>query len=80
MNEDKICKRAEKCPMYSGILDSNPTLIRTYKNLYCENGKQGRERCKRFQVASIIGSCPHYVLPNSQLSVEEIINRMEEKK
>ncbi|MCL2313518.1 MAG: hypothetical protein FWC41_13765 [Firmicutes bacterium] len=76
MNNDKICYRAAKCPMFSGVLESNPTLIRTYKNLYCENGKDGHEKCKRFQVAALVGSCPSHILPNSQLSVDEIIKRM----
>ena len=76
MNDNSICVRAEKCPIFSGILESNPVLIQTYKNLYCLKGKPGREKCKRFQVAEQIGSCPPYILPNSNLSVEEIIKRM----
>lgn len=62
--------------MFSGVLESNPTLVRTYMNLYCENGKEGHEKCKRFQVAAIAGTCPPHILPNSQLSVDEIVKRM----
>ena len=80
MDEDKICKRSEKCPIYSGILESKTVLIKTYKTLYCNNGKAGHDRCKRYQVAERVGSSPPDLLPNSQLSVEEIIKRMEQKK
>ena len=80
MDDDKICKRSAKCPIYTGILESNEVLVQTYKNMYCENGKQGREVCKRYQVASIVGSCPPDILPNSDLSVDTIIRLMEEPK
>ena len=78
--DDKICEKSEKCPIYSGILGSKRVLIQTYKNLYCENGKAGREKCKRYRVAVIMGTCPPNVLPNSNLSVDAIINQMENSK
>jgi hypothetical protein len=77
MDDDKICLKAAKCPIYTGILKSNPVLIQTYKNLYCERGKEGRDKCKRFQVSLRAGSCPPYILPNSKLSVEDIIKKIE---
>ena len=77
MDEDKICARSAKCPIYAGILESNEVLINAYKSLYCENGQTGRENCKRNQVASIIGSSPpDDILPNSDLSVDTIIRLM----
>jgi len=75
--DDKICERSIKCPIYSGVLASNPVLVQTYKHLYCENGQQGRERCKRYQVAVRTGKCPPDLLPNSQSSLDDIIKRME---
>ena len=76
MEEQKICEKAEKCPIYSGILNSNLALISTYKNLYCEKGEEGRNKCKRYQVAKIAGSCPPNILPNSHLSVAGILKKM----
>jgi len=73
MDDDKICVNSGTCPIYTGILESNALLIETYKRLYCENGKQGRENCKRYQVLSIMGTCPYDILPNSDLSVDTII-------
>jgi hypothetical protein len=66
--------------MYTGILASSAVLIQTYKNLYCENGKQGRDKCKRYQVSMRVGKCPPDVLPNSNLSVDDIIRKMEQQK
>ena len=77
MNDDKICERSVKCPIYTGVLEENQVLIQTYKNLFCQNGAVGREKCKRYQVFMRIGSCPPDLLPNSQMTVDEIIKRME---
>ena len=79
MDDDRICEKSAKCPIYAGVLKSNAVLINTYKHLYCENGKLGRERCKRYQVAIRTGQCPPDVLPNSQLSADDIIRMMEQK-
>ena len=78
MVEDKICERAAKCPLYAGLLKSNEVLVRAFKNRYCTNGKVGRENCKRYQVAAIAGACPPDILPNSELSVSDIINKMKQ--
>ena len=80
MNINKTCFRSTKCPIYSGILESNEILIRTFKELYCDNGEEGRKICKRDQVASIMGFCPPDILPNSDLSVDTIIRLMEHPK
>lgn len=80
MDEDKICERSAKCPIYSGVLKSNKVLIQTYKSIYCENGKQGRDKCKRYQVAQLAGSCPPDLLPNSKLSIEFIISKIKESR
>ena len=80
MDDDKICVKSAKCPIYTGVLESQEILIRTFKNLYCENGQKGRNNCKRYQVALIAGSCPPDILPNSDLSVDTIIRLMEQSK
>ena len=78
MDDDKTCVKSAKCPIYAGILGSKEILIETYKSLYCENGKRGRDKCKRYQVDLIAGSCPPDILPNSDLSVDSIIRLMEQ--
>ena len=77
MKDDKICERSVKCPIYTGVLEENKVLIQTYKNLYCQNGAVGRDKCKRYQVFKRVGSCPSDLLPNSQMTVDDIIKRME---
>jgi len=77
MNAD-LCPKAEKCPIFSGILKGTE-YTEVYKKLYCEAGEAGRLRCKRFQVAQVLGKCPETVLPNSPKTVEEIIKGIQNK-
>jgi hypothetical protein len=79
MDGSKICEKTVKCPIYTGLLASNQLLIQTFKHLYCENGEAARAKCKRYQVALKVGACPPDILPNSTLSVDDIIKRMEKK-
>jgi len=72
----KICEKSLKCPIYNGILKSNEMMIQTYKELYCDAGQENHNKCIRYQVAKIIGYCPSDILPNSYLSVEDIIKKV----
>ncbi len=73
---DNICKKFEKCPIYSGILVGKEFTSKSYKNQYCEAGNDGWESCKRYQVSEKNGEVPPDLLPNSKLSVDEIIEKM----
>ena len=79
MDENKICEKSAKCPIYAGVLESKGVLINTFKSLYCEKGKEIYQTCKRYQVSSVAGKCPPDILPNSRLAVEEIIRKMEQE-
>ena len=68
-----ICERSAKCPIYNEILKSNEIMIDTYKGLYCNAGQENYSKCKRYQVSKIIGWCPGNILPNSQISIEDIV-------
>ena len=73
--EDVICPKTPKCPIFNGILKGTE-YTETYKRLFCEGGMEGRQRCRRFQVAQKVGVCPPDVLPNYSKTVEEIIAAM----
>ena len=73
--EKNICPKAKKCPIFQRILEGEK-LMEAYRNIYCHSGKEGREKCKRFLVSSKVGMCPPDLLPNSTLSVEEIIEQV----
>ena len=73
--DGNLCPKTPKCPIFNGVLKGTE-FTDTYKKLYCEGGVEGRNRCRRFQVAEKAGTCPPGILPNSSKSVEEIIEMM----
>jgi hypothetical protein len=76
--DSAICPKTEKCPIFNGILKGTE-FTETYKNLYCLAGLEGRNKCRRFQVAEKCGMCPPDILPNSSKKLEEIIANMKSK-
>lgn len=69
---DKICPAAEKCPIFSGVLQGIEMTSKAYKTRYCEAGEAGRQKCKRWQVKEAFGKVPEKLLPNSDRSVQDI--------
>lgn len=73
--EANLCPKTPNCPIFSGILKGTE-FTEVYKRQYCEAGEEGRKRCRRFQVAKLVGKCPPNILPNSSKTVDEIISDM----
>jgi hypothetical protein len=72
---ESICPNHEKCPIFNGILAGKEITAKSYRRMYCEAGGAKYHECKRFQVKGIFGKCPGDLLPNSNLSMEEIATR-----
>ncbi|MBO7143135.1 MAG: hypothetical protein J6V76_08520 [Bacteroidales bacterium] len=77
--DNRICEKFAKCPIFQKGVLFNELTGETYKNLYCLRADKFKN-CKRYQ-ASAECSCsiPDTIMPNSSLSVEEIIKRVQEK-
>lgn len=75
MNQNR-CPKLEKCPIFKkGLLYSEAT-GQTYKNLYCLNSERFKD-CKRFIISEKTGlAVPDNILPNSSLSINEIIEKI----
>ena len=71
-----LCSNFEKCPIYSGVLQDKAMTTRSYQQQYCNNGKQGWENCRRYQVKSRTGKCPADLLPNSFKTADQIIREL----
>lgn len=65
------CPNYEKCPIYLGILKGKDLTSKAYIQFYCASEKH--PTCKRFMVKEVTGICPPDILPNSVLSIDEII-------
>jgi hypothetical protein len=73
--ETSLCPKTPGCPIFNGVLKGTE-YTEVYQNLYCKAGEEGRKRCRRFQVAAIMGKCPPNVLPNASKTAEQIIADM----
>jgi len=71
----KICPKLEKCVIFQeGVLYSEQT-GKTYKDLYCLQPEK-YHLCKRYIVSEKTGlSIPKNIMPNSKLSIDEIIKK-----
>ena len=77
MENANTCPKFSKCPIYQKNLFFNEKAGTTYKNLYCSAGDIKFKTCKRFLIAEKMGRpAPDFIMPNSSLSLDEIIARM----
>ncbi len=75
--ENQLCKNYEKCPIFNGILVGKEATTYSYKKSFCTDpSPTGWQSCKRYIVKEKTGKCPPDVLPNSNKSIEDIINNM----
>ena len=65
------CPNYEKCPIYLGILKGKTLTSKAYVQFFCDS--ENHVTCKRYLVKEATGVCPPNILPNSVLTVEEII-------
>jgi hypothetical protein len=75
LNPEKTCQSSPKCPIYSGVLKGMTYTASAYRQLYCDAGSTGWNKCRRFQVKMRTGKCPENILPNALKSVDEIIKQ-----
>ena len=72
-----VCPKLEKCPIFTGesfVLEGSSQI---YKDLYCNAGSEKFETCKRYIASEKAGKpAPKNIMPNSELSIEEIIKKI----
>lgn len=49
----------------------------SYLTAYCEAGQQEWEECKRFIVKNTLHFCPDFVVPDTTLTTDEIIDKFD---
>ncbi len=80
METSNTCPKFAKCPIYLKSVFKNETSGESYKNLYCNAGESRFKACKRYQVSEKAGMpAPENIMPNSSLTVDDIISKMNVK-
>lgn len=78
MENNSICPLFDRCPIYQRNVFYNEKAGETYRTIYCLAGEVEYSTCKRYQVSIKLGRpVPDTIMPNSSLSVQQIIDRME---
>lgn len=49
-----------------------------YINSWCRSGEEKWSACKRFDTKKKLSFCPDFVVPDTALSIDEILNKFEE--
>jgi hypothetical protein len=74
---EQTCPKYEKCPIYTGESFMLKGSSQIYKELYCLAGPERYKTCKRYIVSEKTGiPVPKNIMPNTELSVEEIIKKI----
>ena len=73
------------CPNYVGCklihfenFVQDPAKKQFYMNSYCEAGIDCWKRCNRYQTSQVLNLCPDFVLPDSNFTIDEILDKFEE--
>jgi hypothetical protein len=75
--KNEICPIIEECIFFNNSFLTSDFVGRTYKKMFCLISTQHKE-CKRYSVFLETGKqAPEYIMPNSQLSIDEISWKIE---
>lgn len=69
------CPKTPKCPLFNGHLLKRKGSAETYRLLYC-NSEIKFKQCVRYIISEKTGKCADFIMPNSSLTIDEIMNRM----
>lgn len=75
-----FCPNIEVCRLVITLDVVPDTLKRSYYiEAYCKAGELTWSQCKRFITKQKLNFCPDFVLPGTQLSMDEIIDKFDEE-
>ena len=77
--DQNICPNYYTCQIINidGFLnDSNKK--QHYVETFCKATNESWLKCKRYQTKNTLNFCPDYVLPDSNLTIDEILDKFEE--
>lgn len=76
---DNLCPNINSCRMVATeIVVPDPAEKEVYLEAWCRKGKDKWSGCKRFDTKKTLGFCPDFVVPDTTLSIDQIIDKFEE--
>jgi len=75
--EDPYCPNFSSCQLINGQIAIAESNKEKYISLFCIGPLGKWQACKRFSTKEQIGFCPDFVLPDTNLTLEEIIEKFD---
>ena len=80
MEDPNCCPNIDTCKLVNEVeLIGDEAQQKNYITEYCQANKTKWESCKRLIVKNSINFCPDFVLPDTTLSIDEIIDKFDEE-
>jgi hypothetical protein len=77
---ENVCPNINSCRMISTEeVVPDPREKETYMDIWCRDAGEKWRDCKRFSTKAALGFCPDFVVPDTALSIDEIIDKFEEQ-
>ncbi|MCK5078436.1 MAG: hypothetical protein KAR09_00750 [Bacteroidales bacterium] len=76
---DKICPNINNCRMVAtNDVVPDEKKKEQFINEWCRKTEVVWKECKRFETKRELGFCPDFVVPDTVLSIDEIVDKIEE--
>lgn len=77
----KYCPNYGDCKLVQTdlVIKDDEVLKAKYIADYCTSDKEVWEACKRYQTRMELHFCPNFVLPDTRLSIDEIMDKYDEE-
>jgi len=77
---DNICPNINSCRMVStDLVVPDEKIKESYLEIWCRDEQEKWRECKRFSTKAALSFCPDFVVPDTELSVDQIIDKFEEE-
>ena len=75
---DHFCSNINTCRMITtSVVVPDAKIKEGYVNEWCHQQKEKWNLCKRFNTKNELGFCPDFVVPDTLMSTEEIMDKFE---
>ncbi len=79
--EKKFCPNYSDCKLVQTnlVIIDNAILKEAYEKKYCNDPEEVWESCKRYLTKLQLNFCPDFVLPDTTLTIDEIMDKFDEE-
>lgn len=72
------CPNFTTCQLINGVIEIAVEQKKVYIGLFCRNDQHQWNTCKRLVTKQVLGFCPDFVLPDTTLTTDEILEKFDE--